>query len=375
MVINPEFEILKQSVRLDDPGDTILETERIIKTNQIDWDDLYYRADIHSVRPQLAKLISKVDPVLVPDNFREKLNDAYQKNLYDQLSYSAEFLNIRKFLEEENIPAIPFKGFWLAQSMYGNLANREATDVDMFIHLKDIERIKIVMLNNGYQADNFFLPFTFEEIKKKFGEYNFEKIEDGVKKFHFEFHWQISSPVYGMGISYDDLKSQVVTGKIENHEFPVYSSSANLLLAVMHHGGKDPFLELKQVLDIAMIVNKDKNLDWEWVKGTARRFNAENLIYIAVKLASDLTGVGIPEIVCKRTLSWKTRNLVNNRIRFMLKSPYYWHRWIMLNEWLFRIRSRTGMKLKIRLAAYITGHVLLRYLAPAKVRKKVLRIK
>lgn len=371
----PEFEILRQSVRLDDPADAVRETERIIKSNQIDWDDLYTRADIHSVKPQLAQLMGKVAPVLVPDDFRERVNYAYQQNLYDQLSYTAEFIKVRKFLYGEGIPAVPFKGFWLAHSIYGNLADREASDVDIFINIKDLERIKVLMLNKGYQADSFFSPFNLEEIKKKFGEYNFEKIEDGVKKFHFEFHWHISNTNYGLSISYDNLKSQITSGRMQDQVFPVYSPSANLLLAIMHHGGKDPFRELKQVLDIAMILNKDKYIYWEWVLGISKRFNVEKLVYTAIKISSYLTGVGVPGIIRKHVESWNTKNLAKNRIRFLSKLPSNHHRWITLNDWLFRIRSRTGLKIKIRLAAYITGHVLLRYIAPAKVRNRVLRIK
>ena len=62
----------------------------------------------------------------------------------------------------------------------------------------------------------------------------------------------------------------------------------------MHHGGRDLFRELKQVLDFAMILKKDPELNWEMILKEADRFNVRNLVLIAVKLASDLTGIKIP---------------------------------------------------------------------------------
>ena len=66
----------------------------------------------------------------------------------------------------------------------------------------------------------------------------------------------MSSPVYGLGISFEDLSSQIVAGKLQGTDLRVFTPSAAFLLAVMHHGGKDPFNELKYVLDFAMILQE-----------------------------------------------------------------------------------------------------------------------
>ena len=104
------------------------------------------------MRPQLSQLINKLDPGLVPDGFRERLSNAYQDNLCYQISYAAEFLQVRQMLEEAGIMAVPFKGFWLAHEMYGNLADREASDVDMFVDIKDLERIRTLMTGAWIQG-------------------------------------------------------------------------------------------------------------------------------------------------------------------------------------------------------------------------------
>jgi hypothetical protein len=50
-MISPEFEILKLCVRLDDRDSAIEKAAGIIKSNRVNWADLYDRADLHSVKP------------------------------------------------------------------------------------------------------------------------------------------------------------------------------------------------------------------------------------------------------------------------------------------------------------------------------------
>ncbi|NTW17533.1 MAG: nucleotidyltransferase family protein, partial [Syntrophaceae bacterium] len=87
----------------DDDADPGREAEKIIISNTIDWDGLYLRADLHSVRPQLAKLLNMVAGDLVPAEFREKLNKRYQANLLDQIGYAAGFLEVRQILDKLGI--------------------------------------------------------------------------------------------------------------------------------------------------------------------------------------------------------------------------------------------------------------------------------
>jgi hypothetical protein len=135
----------------------------------------------------------------------------------------------------------------------------------------------------------------------------------------------------------------------------VFTPSANLLLAIMHHGGKDPFIKLKQVFDIACLINRNKNIDWEWLIPLAKKYNVEDLIYVTVNVASELTGFFVDEPLRKKIRSFKIQSLSKNRIRSMAKKPSEQNStWSGLNDWLFRIRSRTGLKRKMVLFFYIS---------------------
>ncbi|HUX95289.1 MAG TPA: nucleotidyltransferase family protein [Bacteroidales bacterium] len=364
------FNILLQSIRLNDVQDAVSKAESIISENIINWDDLYSASGQHSIRPQLAKLITSVDPSLIPNEFRQKLDLAHHEILYRQMSFVSEFLKIRQLLHSAGIMAVPFKGFWIASEFYGNLADRESIDIDLFVRDSDLGQIAAIMINEGYKPQNDFLKYSIDEIKKYFHEYNFDRFEGNERLFHVEFHWRMSTENYGMDITFEDLSSEIAPGKLQDHEIDVFSPSANLLLTVMHHGGRDLFSELKQVLDIAMIMKNDPGLDWKMILHQADRFKVRNLVLVAVSLASDLSGVQIPEEIEVIVSSEKITKLVENRKRFLeqiseMKSGLV----LGLNRWWFRMRALTSLRIKMKLTWLIMVLLFTSFLVPGKLRK------
>jgi hypothetical protein len=265
----------------------------------------------------------------------------------------AAFFEIKAVLDAQQIEAVPFKGFWLAQEMYGNLADRETRDIDLYIHLHDLDAVIALMAQSGYRAETSDSPRFIERVKKESAEYNFARYEDDSSINHFEFHWKIGSALLGMDISLNDLASQIVPGTLQDHDISVFTPSANLLLAIMHHGGKDPMIQLKHILDIGMILKKQGDLDWPWIMRMARRFDIEKLVYLGLRLASDLTGVKIPdraEADVKLETEVKSsaiNKLAEERKRLMSLPPDQWHtaRFNYRNL-LFHLRSRTGLRLR-----------------------------
>ncbi len=363
---SPEFSLLLLACRSFIGEAVVAKAEKIIRGGGIDWERLLVRADLHSVRPQLAKFLAILPAEMVPESFRIRINKAYLDTVHDQITYAAEYLKINRLLTAEGIPAVPFKGFWLAHEYYGNLGDREAGDTDLFTEFRHLDRIRQIMLENGYTVEKQMAGISLDDLAAKAGEYNFDKTERGQCISHLEFHWRISSPVYGLGISFGDLTSQIVSGRLQENDLQVFTPSAAFLLAVMHHGGKDPFNELKYVLDFALILRRHSEIDWEWLRGMAKRFRMEKLVYVAVSLARELLGTPVPEALEAEVGSAGIRRLTGNRIRLMNNSLEYWHPWIFINDWLFHIMSRSGLRMKWQLASYITGVALKRFLMPRR---------
>lgn len=366
----PEMTLLNLSVRLDGSPSAASKAEEIIRKNTIDWEDVYARSDFHSIRPQVWGLLKKLPFGLVSAEVLSRFEEACKENLFQQLRNAREFFTVTDSLGTEGITAVPFKGFWLAHDVYGELGDRESSDVDLFVDVWDVDRIKPVMKELGLVVQDTLTELKEEYIFRELAEYNFNRwAEDGSRLSHIEFHWQMGLRPYRMNIRMEDLAPQIISGRLQGREFKVLTPEANLLLAVMHHGGKDRFVRLKNILDIARLVNKYKDLNWDWILGTARRFKVERLVYLGVYLASVITGVKVPHATSARVSAAVIRRLGNNRIKRMALPVREWYTFRdELRGWLFKIRSRDGLAIKLQLAYYTLRKIIMPRMVPVKWR-------
>jgi len=368
-MFSPEHRLLMLSCLPGSPAGAAEQAATIIHDNRIDWQDVYNRAEFHCVRPQVAELLQRLPGTPVTDQLITDLDDAVQENLLRQLRYVSGFFEIRDRLEEEDIAVVPFKGFWMGEEFYGNMAHRESSDMDLFIQRHDIARIKPIMTGMGYVEQESLLTLTDDYIFNELAEYNFQLFGDGRCISHVEFHWSSSKAFYGMNIGMDDLRPQIVTGMIQGRELKVFSPAANLLLAVMHHGGKECYLQLKQVLDIAHIMRRYPDLDTEWLLHQARRFHVSSLLYLGVSLASELTGVEVPEALAEQVGKRRISRMAAGRMLLASRPTAELAGYReSLASWVFKIRSRDGLAMKLRLCRYTLRKVIAPRLVPERWR-------
>lgn len=369
MFTSAEMRFLHRAVSLGDEGTTPEGALNIISEGMIDWDDLYKRADFHRIKPQVSLMLSRLPLGIVPEEIRERFNEAHKENIYQQLRNAGEFLRVKEELDRKGIQAIPFKGFWLAHDVYGSLGDRESSDIDLFIDIKDLERIESIMKRSGFALQDTLTRLTKEYILGELAEYNFNNYSGGERISHFEYHYRMGLRSYRMDIRMEDLRSQIINSTIQNRELKVFSPAANLLLAIMHHGGKDQFIKLKDILDIALIIKKHKTIDWEWLLNTAERFKVKNLVFLGVRLASVITGVKIPPEISEEVDKASLSSLEKGRIKRMALPVSKWYTFIdELKGWLFKIRSRDGLRTKLHLTYYTIRKILLPRLIPQGMR-------
>lgn len=353
-------------------GESLREAGELVESRAVDWDELYGRARAHRVRPQLAELIRLISSSRVPGDFRERLDDYVRENLSLQLRTVAEFTRLWRILDGAGVSTVPFKGFWLAQEYYGDLAARESGDLDLYFHFRDFDRVVALMAANGYTAEVSASPAFIKKIKRVSAEYNFERYEQGEKVLHAEFHWRIGSAYHGLDMTLDELAPHVITGVVDGRSYPVFDASANLLLAVMHHGGKDPLLELKYFCDIASFFRLADDIDAGWVLEMARRHRMERLLEVALILTERVTGVKVPEVM--RRFDAAAERIADERMRMIEGSPGTWTGgradWQNL---LFHLRTRRGFGLRARMVYESARSVAVTRLSPDRLMKAYLK--
>jgi hypothetical protein len=363
-MISPENELLLLALRADDDSSAAEEALEIMEAYQISPERLYNLADRHAIKPQVAKLAKKLPPGLVGEEFNNRIEEAYQDNLVVQLDHVNEFLRVRNILATNGISIVPFKGFWLADAFYGNLADRESDDIDVFVNFSDLERIRTLMPGTGYLPGAPYLP----EVNRNDCEYNFGRYSDGKCISHFEFHWRIAPVGLSLDISLDDLSSAVVISRYRDQDIEVFTSSVSMLLTVMHHGGKDAFRFLKQVYDIAMIITRGKDLHTVWLLREADRYHCRTLVLVAIRLASMITGSEVPSSMVSEISSGRVMRLTRNRMKALQIAPDERRRFgQIVNDWIFRIRSRNGLVVKARLTLRFIRKEIMPRLVPKRL--------
>ena len=314
---SPEFRLLLQSCRFSAGDDRVDAALQIINNENADWDSFISGAVFHRLEPQALDLIRKLPRNFVPETVIVMLQERTRDNLVRQIRYVSEFFSVTGWLGSEGIKAIPFKGFWLGESAYGDIGARISSDIDLFIDVRDLERVKGIMTGNQYIGHEGIDRLTDEYVRKEMAEYNFGRYEKGLRMTHIEFHWRSAMAFYRMDISIDDLGSQISTGMLQGRKAEVFSPAANMLLAVMHHGGKECYWQLRQVMDIAHLLRRYPDLDWDWLLNQAQRFHVRSLLMLGIRLAHEVTGVPVPE-ACSRSLSDKRiGRMARGRIRLM----------------------------------------------------------
>jgi len=358
---SPEFRLLLQSCRFSVWDDRVDAALQIIENENPDWDYFISGAVFHRLEPQALDLLRKLPGSLVPESVSARLQEGTRDNLVRQVRYVSEFFRLAGWLGAEGIEAIPFKGFWLGESAYGDIGARVSSDIDLFIDVRDLERVKGIMTGNQYIGHEGIDRLTDEYVRKEMAEYNFGRYEDGVCMAHIEFHWRSAMSFYRMGISMNDLKSQISTGILQGRAAKVFSPAANMLLAVMHHGGKECYWQLRHVMDIAHLLRKYPDLDWDWLLTQAHRFNVKSLLMLGIKLAHDLTGVPVPEVCSTCISDNRFGRMARGRIRLMAQPVRRLDKYNdTIGSWFYKIRSRDGMETKISLIV----HTLRKIIAP-----------
>ena len=119
--------------------------------NRLDWAKVLELAEHHGVAPVMYRALNE-RPSSAPAEVLEQLRSRYEYTARKNLRFTAELFRILDCLEAHAIPAIPLKGPVLAETVYGDLALRDFSDLDVLIHSQDVGRAKTALRSLDYSV-------------------------------------------------------------------------------------------------------------------------------------------------------------------------------------------------------------------------------
>ena len=252
----------------------------------VDWGQVLRLAEHHNVMPLVYQSLREVSEA-VPAGILNEVHARYQNNARKNLRFTAELFRILDCLESHRIPAIPFKGPVLAETVYGNLALREFSDLDILVRRRDFLRAKVAVRELGF-TPAWRLSNAEESAYLTSG---YECAFDGpAGRNLLELQWGIVPAFYAVDFDLEEFFERASRCDFGNRSV-VALSPEDLLLSLGVHTSKHAWIRLCWLRDVAGVAQSTA-LNWACVWQEARRLGIERILTINLRLANMLLGAG-----------------------------------------------------------------------------------
>ena len=283
-----------------------------IATQGVDWQAFLQLATSHGVRPLVYQSLHSTCWEALPEAARQELSHFYSANSAKNRFLAGELLHILQLFEAEHILAVPFKGPVLAAVLYGDLALREFTDLDILIREPDIPKAREILLNQGYRSNLASAAMT--------PDVNNDELYSASTGISLELHWQFSPRRFVSSLVAEDIwngiKPIVIFGR------QVWSfSSQDMFLFLAVHGGKHSWSSLKWLCDLAEFIRSNPELDWPALFKRAETLGAARTCRLGIYLAAELLQAEVPSsVVCAAREDAQVRDLAQD-VRKRIQEP------------------------------------------------------
>lgn len=272
-----------------------LEIETSDGEKSIDWDKLLEIATEHRVIPLLYRAVQSLTPNKVPLEIADRLTAYMQRKTRDNLRLSRELINILELCQKEQILAVPFKGACLSLLAYGNIADRDFSDLDILLHRADVPKAIELLSRHRYRDRYQLTPDQQAERWERHHEWDLIKDNDLVG---LDLHWGFTErPIY-FPLDLAALQARLQPLSFFGREFWTFSVTDTLLILCVN-GSKEQWCRLSRICDIAALISRHPDLNWEEVLQTATQLGSRRMLFLGSILARELMGIALPESISK----------------------------------------------------------------------------
>ena len=256
-------------------------------TQGVDWNVFFPLAIEHGVSSLVAARLQQSNCDAVPPDWREKLQSRMRAQHLFTLSMTAELFRILDAFSKSHIETLLVKGPIVSLLAYGDAAMRSYVDLDLLVCHHDILSAAQQMLALGFQPA---FPLAAIHAGKIPGEYLFRR--PGTQRI-IELHTERSFRYYPVPLPLADFFARQRFLAVDGRDVPVLSLEDEFVLNCIH-GAKHFWERLIWLADIAAMVSRHPELDWQRAKQNAEDVGALRMLYLALQLSESLLGVTVP---------------------------------------------------------------------------------
>ena len=214
---------------------------------------------------------------------RLELEQFCRVNQQKNLAFARELLRLLTLFQKNQVPVATFKGPALAMSVYGDLALREFSDLDLLVREGDLCKAEDILASCGYEADfpdkNYRTAFVSYQ-----GQFAFRQNTTGIS---IDLHWRLASKGTAFPIRPAEIWPRLEQVIIAGRKVPTLAHH-DLAFFLAAHGTKEGWRSLGWVCDFAEFLRSNHNIDWMAILTRAQRSHSSRPLLLAMLLASTL---------------------------------------------------------------------------------------
>ena len=263
---------------------------RALVEGELDWDYLLRLADRHGLQPLLHTHLNAICAESIPTAPAQHLRETFRRVSALNIFLTCELQKLLGLFAAQGVQALPYKGPTLAAQLYGNVALRQFSDLDILVRPQDVPRARAVLMTEGYAP---LLPLTDTQQAVLLRTQCNLPFTRERKRLVVELHWAVSAPYFARPFAADALWARLEDGQLAGQGIK-QPAAEDLLLALCVHGSKHLWERLAWISDIAEISKQRRDLDWHSLLAAARATGSERMLLLGLRLAADLLDAELP---------------------------------------------------------------------------------
>ncbi len=273
--------------------------------NSEKWMEVVHLCRNHRVAPLLYSKL-KIVETKIPAEVLQTLRADYLSNAIRNMEIYRNLAGVLKSLHQAHIPIIPFKGLFLAEHVYKNIAVRSMSDVDLLVKREDINRAREILLELGFNPMSGLDQIVYEEYQLSF--------YHSKSNLVLELHWLIINPKHRVPLNTAALWERSLLSQISGVPVRILTPEDQILQLCMHASDHVFAHGLRAMVDIKKtLLHYSKEIDWTRLSQRALEWGVTHSLYVNLWLAKKLLDAPVQDLWLN---SNKPETITQNRLEF-----------------------------------------------------------
>jgi hypothetical protein len=272
---------------------------KALLNEEIDWEYILQIAIHNHLTTLLYWHLNKVSSDNVPRTFMNNLRNHFNQTTIKNMTMTRELIKLLNLFEEHKISVLPYKGPLLATLLYKNIGLRHFWDLDILVQKDDFDRVTNLLLHHeykpvGYHPEQININDDEPSINEDYCEYIFYNEKNNI---YLEVHWNILPDFAINNLDFSYIWERAVLIPVMNTTIRTLPPEEMLLILCLHAGVKHHWTKLKWICDIALFINRNKEIDWDHFIKMADQLKSKQAVLLGFYLAHVFLGAQMPKKV------------------------------------------------------------------------------